>query len=848
MTPAIGIDPWWASVFLIAAVATVLGVNAVLLHASRKGNGGRFVRPLLRMAKSRARSLTNDFVHPHVGAPAAAAAARTERDVWHAARTWVRWDPNPRTRATVQRWIEERDEVSARRGLMGKRLAFGTSGLRGAMGPGFCRINDLVVIQTTQGLCRYLEKEGGEEFKARGVVIGRDHRKQGGLSSDGFARLAAAVFVSRGFRVFLMDGTVATPLVAFGVSHTKACAGVMVTASHNPKKDNGYKVYWGNGSQIIPPHDTGIATSIARNLEPWQVYDPSAAIAGPLCSDPTAAITEAYYRGIAQGLCRRPEANARSGLKMVYSAMHGVGDRWAQRAFGCFSLPPLLSVECQREPDPKFPTVAFPNPEEQGALKEAMLLAEERDVPFVIANDPDGDRLAAAERQPSGDWRIFSGNEIGTLLGLWQWEEWRRTHPDEDASNAVMIASTVSSNMLSAVARQEGFTFEETLPGFKWMGHRGQQLKAEGKTILFAYEEAIGFGPGDVVFEKDGLSSAALFAEMLVALRDRDLSHENEAATTTLPAVVATEARAVFPAPSLLSSRPPLSSPLLAPLSSSSPSTADCRKMVGPSPEAPACRKCLPGGEITKGCGAPPSNSPPSSPSTVWASPPPSPAEAVGLRSDSTVMFPPAVRPASPKEGAVPSGTSPTGAIDVEAAVTGDAPVASRADARDAELERRGGVSSVLLRRLQALHERYGEFAEENGYVRCEDKEVVSKIFARLRGDGSYRSEFGTYKVTAVRDLAEGYGFDSETADGRPTLPVVGGGAHFLTFKFAEHGVVATLRTSGTEPKIKFYMEMQGEPGVPLEEVSARLSVVADVFLEEAFQLERWGMKRVALA
>ncbi|CAM9671301.1 unnamed protein product [Ectocarpus fasciculatus] len=176
-----------------------------------------------------------------------------------------------------------------------------------------------------------------------------------------------------------MDGTVATPLVAYGVSHTKACAGVMVTASHNPKKDNGYKVYWGNGSQIIPPHDAGIAASIARNLEPWQARNELYfAIAGPLCSDPTEEIVEEYFRGIAKGLCRRPEANARSGLEAVYSAMHGVGDSWAQRAFSCFSLPPYVSVGCQSEPDPEFPTVAFPNPEEQGALKEAMLLAEER--------------------------------------------------------------------------------------------------------------------------------------------------------------------------------------------------------------------------------------------------------------------------------------------------------------------------------------------------------------------------------------------------------------------------------------------------------------------------------------
>ncbi|CBJ31711.1 conserved unknown protein [Ectocarpus siliculosus] len=382
----------WTSVLLILGVATILGVNAVLLHATNRRANGRFVRPLLRIATGRPRarsaSLTTEL--PLAGAvennstamtsPMPPPATRADSEVWQAARTWVNWDPNEWTRAIVQGWIENGDLDSARRGLMGKRLAFGTSGLRGVMGPGFCRINDLVVIQTSQGLCRYLEKEGGEEFKSRGVVIGRDHRQQGGLSSAGFANLAASVFISRGFRVFLMDGTVATPLVAFGVSQTKACAGVMVTASHNPKKDNGYKVYWGNGSQIIPPHDAGIAASIARNLEPWQLYDPESAIAGPLCSDPTEHIVEEYFRGIAKGLCRRPEANARSGLEVVYSAMHGVGDSWAQRAFSCFSLPPYVSVRCQSEPDPEFPTVAFPNPEEQGALKEAMLLAEERGI------------------------------------------------------------------------------------------------------------------------------------------------------------------------------------------------------------------------------------------------------------------------------------------------------------------------------------------------------------------------------------------------------------------------------------------------------------------------------------
>ncbi|CAM9755587.1 unnamed protein product, partial [Ectocarpus sp. 8 AP-2014] len=411
---------------------------------------------------------------------------------------------------------------------------------------------------------------------------------------------------------------------------------------------------------------------------------------------------------------------------------------------------------------------------------------------------------------------------------------------------------TVSSKMLSAVARFEGFTFEETLPGFKWMGHRGQQLKAEGKTILFAYEEAIGFGPGDVVFEKDGLSSAALFAEMLVALRGQD---EAKASSSAAAATAATEAEAVTSAsPLSLTLRSPSSPPSACTSSSSSCSSSlgfsDGGRTVGPvetpsgssgSSIVKAAAATVPstklsdggggggGGGVEKSKGTP-SDIPPPSPSTVRASPPPSPS-AVGDCSWDGSANPSSVAPVSAAApGATPGGTA-----------LGD-------EGSAGEQKSKKSVSSVLLRRVQALHKRYGEFAEENGYVRCEDTEVVSKIFQRLRGSGSYRSSFGGYRVTAVRDLAEGHGFDSETPDGQPSLPVVAGGAHFLTFKFEEEGVVATLRTSGTEPKIKFYLEKQGRPGVPLEEVSAQLSELAVVFLEDALQLKRWGMKRVALA
>ncbi|CAN0031767.1 unnamed protein product, partial [Choristocarpus tenellus] len=194
--------------------------------------------------------------------------------------------------------------------------------------------------------------------------------------------------------------------------------------------------------------------------------------------------------------------------------MHGVGHKWVERAFKVFSLPPLISVPSQQEPDPEFPTVAFPNPEEKGALYDAICLAEAKGVSLVLANDPDADRLAAAEMQyppmeggqgeGAGTWHLFSGNEIGALLGHWQWTEWKRLNPDGDPSMVVMMASTVSSKILKVMAEVEGFLFEETLPGYKWMGHRAQELKTQGYTVLFAYEEALGFGPGDAIFEKVG--------------------------------------------------------------------------------------------------------------------------------------------------------------------------------------------------------------------------------------------------------------------------------------------------------------------------------------------------------
>lgn len=308
----------------------------------------------------------------------------------------------------------------------------------------------------------------------------------------------------------------------------KGCAaGVMVTASHNPKADDGYKLYWANGSQIIPPHDGNIAARIQDNLAPWRVYDPEVDLANPafasLLEDPTEELTAAYFAKVGGSLCRFRDENRASTLPITYTAMHGVGHAFTSRSFAAFDLPPYIPTEAQLLPDAEFPTVAFPNPEEgKGALKLAMETAEAHNSRLILANDPDADRLAVAEQDPATkQWKIFTGNEIGTLLGHWELEQHLRLHPDADRADLCFVASTVSSKQLRAIAQAEGLGFEETLTGFKWMGNKTDELRRAGKTVLLSFEEAIGFCVGELVKDKDGVCAAAVFAEMAGELSRR---------------------------------------------------------------------------------------------------------------------------------------------------------------------------------------------------------------------------------------------------------------------------------------------------------------------------------------
>ncbi|KAK3839746.1 MAG: hypothetical protein J3R72DRAFT_402106 [Linnemannia gamsii] len=432
----------------------------------------------------------------------------TKAPITDLAKEWLRLDKNAETRKEIETLLEENKtaELEAR---LRHRIEFGTAGLRAAMEAGFSRMNDLTVIQASQGLCLYV-LEHVENAKERGVVIGHDHRHH----SNDFARLTAGVFLSKGVKVYAYKDLVHTPMVPFGVKSLNAACGIMITASHNPKKDNGYKVYWENACQIIPPHDEGIAQMIHDNLDPW-VWDYKS-FENPALVDPTEELVPAYFKEV-DSLCIAKEANTASETKFVYTAMHGVGYPFAKEVFERFGFKPLILTKEQVLPDPEFPTVAFPNPEEgKGALALAFKAADEAGASVVFANDPDADRFTVAEKQASGEWILFTGNQIGTMFACNALDNWRASGKS-DAKVAV-LCSTVSSNMLAKVAKTEGIHWEDTLTGFKWIGNRAIDLEKEGYNVIFGYEEAIGFMLGDIVRDKDGVSALGTFAQLAAKL------------------------------------------------------------------------------------------------------------------------------------------------------------------------------------------------------------------------------------------------------------------------------------------------------------------------------------------
>ncbi|MDO8646568.1 MAG: phospho-sugar mutase [Candidatus Planktophila sp.] len=405
---------------------------------------------------------------------------------------WIADDPDPTTAAIVQDWLDTNNEVELRASFSGF-LQFGTAGLRGPVRPGPSGMNRAVVGRTAAAIAAYMK-----ERQLTSVVIGRDARH----GSEDFTQETAQIMSGAGMKVYVLPRPLPTPVLAFATNELTCDVGIMVTASHNPPQDNGYKVYLGGtvdgihyrGSQIVSPTDESIAahinaiTSLASQPrgDVWSIVDEE--------------IISKYIR-ITAAIADRP-----GDLKIVYTAMHGVGTETLLNVFQKAGFPSPILVDAQAQPDPDFPTVVFPNPEEPGAIDLALETARATDADLVIANDPDADRCAAAVNDPVSGWRMLRGDELGAIFG----ESIART-----TKKGILANSIVSSTILSKIAAHYNLDFKQTLTGFKWLA------KIDGLT--FGYEEALGYAVDAItVNDKDGISAAIKLAQIAT-----DLAHEN---------------------------------------------------------------------------------------------------------------------------------------------------------------------------------------------------------------------------------------------------------------------------------------------------------------------------------
>src|SRR5215207_5349206 len=412
-------------------------------------------------------------------------------DVLDEARAWLADDPDSDTRAELADLVDraEADDPAALADIGDRfagRLEFGTAGLRGALGAGPNRMNRAVVVRAAAGLAAYLGAHGGAS-----VVVGFDARHK----SDQFARDTCAVMVGAGLRAMVLPRPLPTPVLAFAIRHIGVDAGVMVTASHNPPQDNGYKVFLGDGSQIVPPADVEISAEIDAVDSVGSV--PLAETGWENLDD---SVLDAYVARVASV----PRPDGPRDIQIVYTPLHGCGGDVMRRVLQATGFPASESVVEQATPDPDFPTVAFPNPEEPGAIDLAMALARREDADLIMANDPDADRCAVAAPTPDG-WRMLTGDEVGALLA---------THliAREPGLTGVFACSIVSASLLGKIAGRHGLGYAETLTGFKWIS------KVEG--LRFGYEGALGYCVDpDAVRDKDGLSAAVLVAELAARLR-----------------------------------------------------------------------------------------------------------------------------------------------------------------------------------------------------------------------------------------------------------------------------------------------------------------------------------------
>lgn len=434
------------------------------------------------------------------------AAVADPADLRARARAWLDDDPDPATRAEVIALLAL-DDDGPLLDRFGDRLTFGTAGIRGPLGAGPSRMNRALVRRVAAGLASHVLADGGARgggsARLGGIVIGYDARHQ----SDEFALDVALVLAGAGLPAMLLPGPCPTPLVSFAVPHLGCAAGVMVTASHNPPGDNGLKVYAADGAQIAPPTDGEISAAIDA--------------VGPTLGIPLAEEGDALVRHLGDEVLDAYLDTAAAlvepgprRLRLVHTAMHGVATQYLSQLFERVGIEAPISVVEQAAPDPDFATVPFPNPEEPGALDLALSEARRVGADAVIAHDPDADRLAVAVRETTG-WRALTGDELGTLLA-------DHLLSRAEGSDRIVVRSIVSSTLLDRIAEAHGATAVTTLTGFKWIMRAADDRP--GARFAFGYEEALGYAVTDLVRDKDGLTAALVFTDLLGSLRDEDES------------------------------------------------------------------------------------------------------------------------------------------------------------------------------------------------------------------------------------------------------------------------------------------------------------------------------------
>jgi phosphomannomutase len=421
---------------------------------------------------------------------------------------WREADPDPETRAELDQLLGAGDAVDAAAALAGRfegSLAFGTAGIRAAMGAGPMRMNRLVAGRVAAGLARYIAARD-PAAAAAGIAIGYDGRAK----SDVFAADVARILSRAGVSVSMLPGPLPTPVLAFSVRHLSAAYGVMVTASHNPRQDNGIKVYVRDGGQLLSPADADIASFIDA-VDPLRL--PAGWAEGPFEFASADESVSAYITAVA--------ADGRSpgrepGLKVVHTALHGVGDATLRAVLAAAGWPDPVPVAAQQHPDPAFPTVPYPNPEEPGVLDLAAATAEREGADLVLANDPDADRLAVMVPGPAG-WRMLTGDELGALLGdavltgLADAGTDAGSGANTSGRPPVVATTVVSGSLLRRLAQAAGVRCVTTLTGFKWIARAGG---ADG-ALVYGYEQALGYAVRpDLVADKDGISAALLVLQL----------------------------------------------------------------------------------------------------------------------------------------------------------------------------------------------------------------------------------------------------------------------------------------------------------------------------------------------